>query len=1072
MTACSNCGAQNPERARFCLECGVALPERAPAGEVRKVVTILFMDVAGSTALGERLDPEAVRGVMGRYFSTAREAIEQHGGTVEKFIGDAVMAVFGIPQLHEDDAIRAIRAADAIRHGLATLNDELQNNHGLKLLTRTGINTGEVISGDPAGQTLVTGDAVNTAARLEQAAEPGSIVIGELTYRLVHEAVDASPLDPVDAKGKAEPVRAYRVDRVSAVGDARDHGAGDLVGREDELRVVMDAYARASATRTVTLVTVLGQAGVGKSRLLREVAARLPAGASVIRGRCLPYGDGTAQWPIREALRPAAGIEDGDPTELVVEKLEALAAPDPSAHAIAEGVAQLMSVAGLHVSQEDAFWATRRMLERMAETRPLVAIFEDLHWADTAFLDLLEYIVDLAADAPVLIVATARPDLLESRATWASGRANTQLVRIEPLNTTDVQSLCRAQEGGEALPVDVVTRIADASEGNPLFVEEMVAMLRDDGLLRRSGDAWELTSSTAVGVPPTIRALIASRLDRLPDGARRVAAHGSVIGRIFETATLAQIASDDMRASLTAQLLTLVRREFIRPARGDLGSGDAFAFRHVLIRDAAYEALPKRERADLHVRLADWIERTTRSDLTQFEEVVAHHLEAAYRYRVSLGGEDDAARELARRASAHLRAIGERALAAGAISQAVAVLRRALPLAGNDPPAQLLLHAGDAIARSGDPEGVALLREAERKARAGGTSSLAGVAMATRGMMEFGHGVSISETLATIGSAVDELLPLAEPVPLARAYGALAYALWGAGRMDESWHASLTSVEYARAGGDDARVRRNLAVMSGALVDGPAPVGEGIAWCLRTLEEVGESRNARYPLLEALGWLYSAEGRHDAARRSFIDAKAVADELGQVLDSAYITLGLAEATAEAGDLDEAEAIASTLPEHLDRVGSNQAPGAYALLARIRTARGSAAAALELIDARPIEPEWDVYTQGDWLRARALALLALERLEEAAAAAERAIELLTPTELTVARAHAHETMGLIHLARNRPELAAPQLQAALDMNVAKESPAGIVRTRELLDRVRRALNAAPVSLPEPTQPGGE
>jgi len=1051
VTACSTCGAQNPKRARFCLECGAALPERAVAGEVRKVVTILFSDVAGSTALGERLDPEAVRTVMGRYFSAARKAIEFHGGTVEKFIGDAVMAVFGSPQLHEDDAIRAVRAADAMRRNLRSLNEELQRQHGLELLTRTGINTGEVIAGDAGTQTLVTGDAVNTAARLEQAAEPGSIVIGELTYRLVHEAVDVTPLDAVQAKGKAEPVRAYRVDRVSEVGDARDLRAGDLVGREPELRVLLDAYTRASDTRTVALVTVLAHAGVGKSRLLREVAARLPGGARIIRGRCLPYGDGTAQWPIREALRPAAGIVDGDSTEVIVEKLGTLAAGDPSARTIGEGVAQLMSVAGVSVSQDDAFWAARRILERMADTAPLVAIFEDLHWADSVFLDLLEYIVDLVADVPFLIIATARPDLLEARPSWASGRSTTQLLRLESFGPGDIEALCRAQEGGDALPKDFIARIGDASEGNPLFVEEMVAMLRDDGVLRRSGDAWEMTAQREVGVPPTIRALIAARLDRLPDDARQVAARGSVIGRVFETAALAQIAPDDVRASLTAQLLTLVRRELIRPARADIGAGDAFAFRHVLIRDAAYEALPKRDRADLHARLADWIEQTTGDELTQFQEVIAHHLEEAYRYRVSLGTDDDEAHSLRLRAAEHFGAIGERALAAGSITQAASVLRRAMELAGLEASPRLLLSAGDALIRAGDhPGGDALLRRADEVARANGEHVLGAVARAVRAMFEAFLGpVDVRHSTATIQEALDEIRPSGDSAALARVYGALAFTLGGVGRLVEAREAGEASVVNARAAGDEARARRALAIMSGMLIDGPTPVSEAIDWCSKTLDDVGESRNARYPLLETLGWLYSYAGRPAEARRAQAEARSVALELGQVLDVELIALGLAETAAADGDLDEAERYATAAAERLEGLKAVQIASAIAVLSRIRTAKGDPGSGLELIDARPLTAEWDVFTKADWLRARALALLGLGRLDEAAAAAEQNVELVMPTELVVQQADALETAARIHLARDRPAEAIRDLEAALNLNTKKGRIASIQRTREVL-----------------------
>jgi class 3 adenylate cyclase len=669
MGTCPGCGLANPDRARFCQECGTALPSTADANEVRKVVTVLFTDVVGSTALGERLDAEAIRAVMARYFDLARNAAESHGGTVEKFIGDAVMAVFGIPQLHEDDAIRAIRAATEIRRSLRELNLELEERHGVHLETRTGINTGEVIAG-LGGQTLVTGDAVNTAARLEQAAEPGAIVIGELTYRLARDWITATQLEPLPAKGKAEPVPAYVVERVTDVRHEAVSPVGRIVGRQQELGDLLGRFDRAVRTRSVSLVTLLAQPGVGKSRVLRELLTRLPAATNVIQGRCIPYGDAARYWPIREALRNAAGIADGDTAQLIVDKLSALAAGDPQARAIGQGVASLMGVAGVSASQDEGFWAARRLLERVAQASPLVAVFEDLHWADGTFLDLLEYISDLGSDAPVLIVTTARPELMESKPGWGAGRENAHMIRLEPLADVDIRTLCRGQDGADALPEVVVDRIVRSAEGNPLYVEQIVAMLREDG-----------AGMTDAGVPPTVRALIASRLDRLPADARRVAEHASVIGRVFETSALAHVAPSRLDASVTQHLLTLVRRELIRPTRADLGTGDAYAFRHALIRDAAYAALPKRERAEIHERLADWLEEHVGSDLAQYQELIAHHLEQATRYRASLG--HAAARSIARRAADHLAQVGGRSLAGGAVRHAAAVLRRAMDLAGD-----------------------------------------------------------------------------------------------------------------------------------------------------------------------------------------------------------------------------------------------------------------------------------------------------------------------------------------------------------------------------------------------------
>jgi len=401
MAACPTCGAENPPEARFCSTCATRLTPAAVGRETRKTVTVLFADVAGSTALGERLDPESLRGLMSRYFGDMKAIIEGHGGNVEKFIGDAVMAVFGIPILHEDDALRAVRAATDIRDRLAALNAELGASRGLAITFRTGLYTGEVVAGDPAtGQTLVTGDTVNTAARLEQAAPPGEILIGAPTYHLVRDAVEVEAVEPIVAKGKAEPVPAYRLIAVRAglAGHARRLDT-PLVGREAELAHLRSAYERAVAKRSPELVTVLGPAGVGKSRLVAEFLASTAAQATILKGRCLPYGDGITYWPLREIVHAAAGITDADGAAEAMIKLREILDDAPDADLIARRVGIAIGLESEAAPQEELFWAIRKLLEHLARQRPLVTVWEDIHWAEPTLLDLLEYIIDLGTDA-------------------------------------------------------------------------------------------------------------------------------------------------------------------------------------------------------------------------------------------------------------------------------------------------------------------------------------------------------------------------------------------------------------------------------------------------------------------------------------------------------------------------------------------------------------------------------------------------------------------------------------------------------------------------------------------------
>ena len=1048
MPACASCGAPNPDRARFCLECGAALAATQVGGETRKVVTILFCDVVGSTALGEHADAENVRAVMGRYFEVARGAIEAHGGTVEKFIGDAVMAVFGIPQLHEDDPIRAIRAALAIQVELDRLS-RAAASPGTDVQARIGITTGEVVAGTSDSQTLVTGDAVNTAARIEQAASPGTVLIGALTERLVRGKVQTTALDPVEARGKAEPVTVYRVDGlVEHASPPVD--AGRIVGRDAELGLVMSAVERAIDARGVELITVVAHPGVGKSTLIRAVEARLSAGTRVLRGRCLPYGDGMATWPIREAIRSAAGIDDDEASAVVVAKIAAIARPDAAAETIAAGVAQMMGVDGLGVGQDDAFWAVRRLFERLAEDAPLVAIFEDLHWADPVFLDVLEYVLDLSTGAPIAIITSARPDLFEARPSWAAERPNARSVRLGGLDGEAATVLCRSLDGGDAMPSDVVARIVEAAEGNPLFIEEMVASLRDEGVLIHDGSTWAMRGAE-IGIPPSIKALLAARLDRLPEQTRAVIERGAVIGRIFETLALAQIAPEHLRASLTGHLLTLVRREFVRPTRSDIGGGDAYAFRHILIRDAAYDGLSKRDRADLHERIGGWIESVSADQLAQVEEVVAHHLEQAYRYRVSLGITDERTADLAERASMHLAAIGERNLVAGSIRAAAMAFRRALGLAGTDPPPMLLLNAGDTASRSGADDGMALLRASVEHAEARGMGEVAALATAVSAMHEVGlRLVPIPDAVARIERAVASLRD-GDHAALARAKASLSFVLWGAGRLGDGDRLGEEVVAHWRAAGQLARVPRAVAIRCAMLVDGPTPVPDVISLCEGWLREFGDLPNARAVLIESLGVLDAMDGRYADARRHLSEAQAINGELGNEVVSLECVAELAAVEADAGDLDRAISLLNGLPERLAERNALQGPVASAELSRYRSLRGDPVAGLGTLPAAPSEDD-DVFLRSVWHRSAALAHLGLGHLDDADRHARSALEVLEPTDLVMHRGDALEVLGDVARARGHADEARDHIRLAMQLYEAKQATAPLARALAKLDQL--------------------
>jgi class 3 adenylate cyclase len=422
MIRCSNCGEENPERARFCLSCGTALPDAAAAPKAsRKTVTVLFADVTGSTALGERLDPESLRNLMSRYFDAARRVMERHGGTVEKFIGDAVMAVFGIPAIHEDDALRAVRAAAKLRDAVATLSSELVQERGVEFAVRIGVNTGEVVVGDQgSSQTLVTGDPVNVAARLEQAAKPGEILLGAPTHQLVRDAVTVEPVKPMRLKGKTDTVPALRLVSVDAqaAGHARRLDA-PLIGRQRELTLLAQAFERAIEENAAHLFTLLGPPGVGKSRLVSEFLAQHRERATVYEGRCLPYGDGITYWPMREVVRRAAEISDGDTSEAATAKIRGLITGHERADRITEQIAGAIGLGEVAGAPEEVAWAFRKLMEARATQSPLILVIDDIQWAEPTFLDLLEHIADWSRAAPILLLCLARADLLELRPSWA-----------------------------------------------------------------------------------------------------------------------------------------------------------------------------------------------------------------------------------------------------------------------------------------------------------------------------------------------------------------------------------------------------------------------------------------------------------------------------------------------------------------------------------------------------------------------------------------------------------------------------------------------------------------------------
>jgi class 3 adenylate cyclase len=591
----------------------------------RKTVTIVFTDVVGSTTLGEGLDPEVLRRIMTTYFDRMRAVLERHGGTVEKYIGDAVVAVFGIPELREDDALRAVRAAGEMRTALEDLNRELQDRHGVRIEARTGVNTGEVLAQDTHADTPLSSDATNTAARLEQAAGPGEVLLGDATYRLIRDAVRAEPAGPIELKGKAEAQVAWRLINVSTEGPGIARRLDSpIVGRDRELALLREAFHQATEERACRLVTVLGAPGVGKSRLAGELIDWLEDRATVLRGRCLPYGDGITYWPVAEVVREAGSIAEDDTREEAGDRITALLGGHGEAGTIAEGVNSILGLTDTPALAQETFWAVRRLLEALAERRPVVVVFDDIHWGEATFLDLVEYLAGWSAGAPILLLCLARPDLVDARPSWG---ADAPSIRLQPLTEEESGQLIDNLLGRAPLEEEARVRIRRAAEGNPLFVEEILRMLVDEGLLRRDDGRWVATGDlSSIAIPATISALLAARLERLSGEERAVIHRASVVGKTFWWGAVAELSPVPERSAVGGHLQALVRRELVRPDRSRFAGEDAFRFSHILIRDAAYAGTTKELRAELHERFADWLERRSADRPAEFEEVVGYHL--------------------------------------------------------------------------------------------------------------------------------------------------------------------------------------------------------------------------------------------------------------------------------------------------------------------------------------------------------------------------------------------------------------------------------------------------------------
>ncbi len=981
---CASCGQESPDGFRFCGNCGAPFSEpTAPAREVRKVVTVVFCDLSGSTALGEGTDPEALRARMRGYYEGMRTILERHGGTVEKFIGDAVMAVFGVPVAHEDDALRAVRSAWEMREAVSALG----------LVARIGTNTGEVVAGE--GDTLVTGDAVNVAARLEQLAAPGEVLIGEETRRLVRDAVRVE-LVQLAVKGKAEPVTAFRLLAIdleaAAIARRLD---GPLVGRHPELAQLRQAFERVVRERRCSLFTLLGAAGIGKSRLTAEFLFGLDA--TVLEGRCLGYGEGITFWPVVSILKQlGARAEDA-----LARLIEGASTPN------------------------ELFWAIRAQLEEVAQDRPLVVVFDDVHWGEETFLDLIDHIADLSRGAPLLLLCLARPDLLEKRPAWGGGKLNAATILLEPLTAEQGVELIEAHGGIESVAKE---RIVAAADGNPLFIEEMLALVREDGDVR---------------VPATVQALLQARLDQLGLDERTVIESGAVEGQLFHQAAVVELTH---APDIGSQLMGLVRKELIQPATATVSGDQAFRFRHLLIRDAAYDALPKDTRAELHERFADWLE-VRGQELIELDEVLGYHLEQAARYRRELERPD---LELERRAGLRLATAGSKAALRSDAHGSANLLRRALALLPRDDPTRPVAIV-DQLAILEDlaqtDERLTLIQELEEATDPAVRMQGRVARSALRIMTE--PFAAVAEAEAVAQEALALFIATGNHLGAAHAYSLDFWTSWIRSQAVPTLSALERLLDHARAAG--ARVLADRAMMGliGPLSYGPFEPPEIRAHLVQLQTE--ESPLATMNALFVDAELARRDRRYDDALGLLQQSSSIERELGLDVGSVLNMQRRADVLRDAGRLDESIATYREALTRLEELG--QTSFRSTTLINFATAlytRGEVDEAARLaVEGEDLGAAEDVvnFAYGRALRAR---IAADQGTPDAAEVlAREALAYAYETDFPTVHATAHEALAHVLLATGRLDEARDQLQHARQLWQRYGHLAEAERTGDLL-----------------------
>lgn len=995
MTACASCGTENPDGFRFCPGCGSPLTAPPPTlPEERKVVSALFCDLVGFTATSEGADPEDVDRMLTAYFTMARGLIEAHGGVVEKFIGDAVLGVFGVPAAHEDDAERAVRTALRICEDAAGL----ESLAGQPLRLRVGINTGEVLVRlgvvPGSGERFLAGNTINTASRIQSVAPEMGVAVGLATFEATKPVFEYEELPPASLKGKAEPVRVFHAKASRArlgVDLTRTHG-GAYVGREIDLALLRGLFDKSVAASSVQLVTVVGEPGIGKSRIVAELLAHAQSRAPGLtwrQGRCLPYGDGVTFWALGEILKAHAGILETDDPAIAGTKIDDAVPTGPDRDWLRQRLRPLVGVdASSGAEREELFAAWRMFLETVAEAHPTVLVFEDIHWADDAMLAFLEHLADRAEGVPLLLVATTRPELFERHATFGAALPNANRINLAPLSDAETAQLITGLLGA-VVPPELQGPILERAEGNPLYAEEFVRLLTDRDLLVETDGAVTLRPGAALPLPESIGALIAARLDTLPPERKAMLADAAVVGKVFWAGAVAVMGDRDPAAVADA-MRELARKELVRPARRSSMAGETeYAFWHVLTRDVAYSQLPRASRAARHVAAAQWLEAKAGERAEDLAEVLAHHWATALEL-ARAAGQAERATSLEPKARQYLTLAGEKAMGLDAPA-AFASFERALALAPDGPDrAAALARFGEAALHAGHmAAAAAALEEAIASFRAGGDLEAAARAMGTLGSVLYDMGDGRWVTLPA------EAVGLLEGIPPGPALvGALSelsrvtfYAGTGpAAALPHAERALALAAELGLPRPARALAFRGYERVALGDVGGLDDMREAIA--LAT--EAGQGREVVIASVNVAGVILMFDGPRasqealratlDFARARGLDGMAVASSQVQIL-------------FECGEFDEALSVAAAITSRPENNRTAILLNARAFEVLIRTLRGQADRTVDglgWLEATARATGSPMYLFFG-LRAAALAWLALGETDAAAALLRELLE---------------------------------------------------------------------------------